>query len=78
MTLGEFRRLTERLSDDTEFVTKEGTPAECVVDIEQSYFRTAGTGKMVAVEERVRLIFVPVRTKTEGADDDGQTDQRGA
>ncbi|MEA4955029.1 MAG: hypothetical protein VB096_05890 [Pseudoflavonifractor sp.] len=74
MTLGEFRQITERLSDYTEFVTKEGKPVDYAVDIETSYFRLGNDEKMVPVEESVCLIPVLVRTKVEGTDGDGQTD----
>lgn len=74
MTLGEFRRITKHLSDYAEFVTKEGESAEYIVDLELSHFRLHGSGKMIPVEESVCLIPLVRRTKSEGADGDGQAD----
>lgn len=55
MTLGEFRKITAKLPDNTEFVDGDGTAVEYSVCTETEYYRVRADGAMIPIRDAIRL-----------------------
>lgn len=58
MTLGEFRKLTEDLPDDTEFVDDQDIAADVCVDIKYEPYLSDSTGELRQTNHRLQLIYL--------------------